>query len=435
MNNEKNLNRNFINQLFPKQMKLKIFILFLFIGLNTIAQSTFKKGYFINNEDVKKEGFFKTYGTNLPDLLSFKVKQNSLEVIQIKKTNIAALKINNLEFTKKNVSIELLDEKMFAKKENNTNVFNLSSETLLLKVLLKFKDFTLYSYRYKSNEYFFIESQGKLEFLKYKKVKKNSRKVDIRKYSTQIMERFNIIDSQNQKLLAKLKYKEIDLVSFFTKYAKQKKYTYKKYDPYLNRDFKDAFNIIPKLGYSFNSQSVKTIKDKLKTSFNENHIDFGLDIEFFFNTLLKKSSIIFSYTHYNEINNEGNFSFVASNDSEVFNSLKMNTINLKYRHYFRILKNQYLYVDAGFLVHSSNGKVESIYTPTNAHISDLEYNSDENNLAFSLGLGYNYNNMYLELSYIPKMTGSFDSFTSNATTDSWQFDRSLLKLTIGYSIF
>lgn len=435
MNNKKNLNHNFINQLFTMQMKLKIFILILFIGLNTIAQSTFKKGYFINNEEVKTEGFFMSYGADLPDILSFKLEPTSLEVIQIKKKNIVALKINNLEFIKKKVSVELLDEGMYAKKENNTNVFNLSSETLLLKVLLKFEDFTLYSYRYKNNEYFFIESQGELEFLKYKKVKMNSRKVDIRNYITQILERFNIIDLQNQKTLEKLKYKEVDLVSFFTEYANQKKYTFIKYDRYLNRDFKDAFNITPKLGYSFNSQSVKTINDKIRTSFNENHIDFGLDIEFFFNTLLKKSSIIFSYTHYNEINNEGNFSFVALNDSEFFNSLKMNTINLKYRRYFRILKNQYLYVDGGFLLHSSNGKVESIYTPTNAHISDLEYNSDKNNLAFSLGLGYNYNNMSLELSYIPKMTGSFDSFTSNATTDSWQFDRSLLNLSIGYSIF
>jgi hypothetical protein len=46
MNNKKNLNRNFNNQLFQKQMKLKIFILFLFIGLNTIAQITFIKRIF-----------------------------------------------------------------------------------------------------------------------------------------------------------------------------------------------------------------------------------------------------------------------------------------------------------------------------------------------------------------------------------------------------
>ena len=414
MTHKKNL--NFINQLFTKHMKFKIVILFIFVGINTFAQNTFKKGYYINNEGIKNEGYFKSFGKNLPDLLPFKVKANNLEVLQIKKENIATLNINNLEFIKKNVSVELLDEKMFAKKENNTNVFNLTSESLLLKVLLKFNDFTLYSYRHKNNEYFFLETQGNLEFLKYKKVKKNNRKVDLRKYATQIIERFNIIDLQNQKIIANLKYKEVDLVNFFTEYAKQNKYTYKKYERYLNRDFKDAFNITPKLGYSFNSQSVKTINNKLETSFKENHINYGLDIEFFFNTLFKKSSIIFSYTYYNEIKKDGYFSFVASNDSETFNSLKMNTINLKYRHYFKIHKNQYLYADAGFLLHSSKGKVESIYTPTNAYISNLKYNSDENNLAFSIGLGYNYNN-------------------SNATSDSWHLDRNLLNLTIGYSIF
>ncbi len=414
-------------------MKLKIFILFLFVGLNVTSQNTFKKGYFINNKGVKREASFMTFGAYLPDLLSFKGKQNSLEVMQIKKTEISELKINNHKFIKKNVSVELLDEKMFAKKENNTIFFNLSSETFLLKALLKFSDFTLYSYHYKNNEYFFIESMNKLEFLKYKKVKKNNRKAEIRKFVEQIIERFDITDSKNQKKIAKLRYKEEDLISFFIEYSKQKKYTYKQYDTYLNRDFKDAFNITPKLGYSFNSQSVKTINDNFKNSFNENHFNFGLDIELFFNTLFKKSSIILSYIYYNEVNNEGDFSFATSNDSEVFNTLKMNTINLKYRHYFRTFKNQYLYVDAGFLIHSSNGKVEYIFKPTNAHIADLEYN--KNNLALSLGIGYNYNNLYLELNYIPKMTGSFDSFTSNATTDNWQFDRSLFNLTIGYSIF
>lgn len=255
----------------------------------------------------------------------------------------------------------------------------------------------------------------------------------IGKFVSQIRKEFDIIDLKNQKILTQLKYNEDDLVNFFIEYTKQKKQIYNKNDTSVNRDFKDVFNITPKLGSSFNSQSVKTINDKLKNSLNENNINLSLDIEFFFNTLLKKSSIIFYYTHYNEINKEDTFSFSASNDSNIFNYLKMNTINLKYRQYFRIRKNQYIYADAGFLVHSSKGKVESIYTPTNAQISDLKYNSDENNLAFSLDLGYY--NMYLNLSYIPKMTGSFDSFTSNATSDSWQFNRNLLNFTIGYSIF
>lgn len=58
-----------------------------------------------------------TFGKNLPDLLTFKDKQNFLEVIQIKNTDIFELKINNLKFIKKNVSVELLDDKMLAKKK------------------------------------------------------------------------------------------------------------------------------------------------------------------------------------------------------------------------------------------------------------------------------------------------------------------------------
>jgi hypothetical protein len=77
----------------------------------------------INNKGVKKESFFMTFGKNLPDLLTFKDKQNFLEVIQIKNTDIFELKINNLKFIKKNVSVELLDYKMLAKKKKQYHCF------------------------------------------------------------------------------------------------------------------------------------------------------------------------------------------------------------------------------------------------------------------------------------------------------------------------
>jgi hypothetical protein len=55
----------------------------------------------INNKGVKKESFFMTFGKNLPDLLTFKDKQNFLEVIQIKNTDIFELKSTTLNSLRK----------------------------------------------------------------------------------------------------------------------------------------------------------------------------------------------------------------------------------------------------------------------------------------------------------------------------------------------
>lgn len=41
-------------------MKHKITMLILFIGLSTAAQTKFKKGYFISNDDIKTECFIKS---------------------------------------------------------------------------------------------------------------------------------------------------------------------------------------------------------------------------------------------------------------------------------------------------------------------------------------------------------------------------------------
>lgn len=419
-----------------KKMKLKITMIFLFIGLSSIAQSTFKKGYFIDNDGVKKEVFFMSHGKRLPHEIIYKEKQNSLETKLLKKTELSELKVEDIKFLKKEVSVEFLDKNMVAKKENNTTVFKLNSKQLLLRVLLEFNDFTLYSYYHDDNDYFFVETKEGIELLKYKKITKDNKKIQVRDFRKQLLTKFKVIDSKNQGKIGAVKYKERDFVSYFLKYAVENNYSYKKYNSsFVTRDFKDAFNITPKLGYSLNSQSTKTKNNNFETSFDESQISFGVDIEYFFNSTVKKSSLILSYTYHNEINSEGKFSFASLNDSDVSNTLKIGSVHFKYRQYFRLLKQQYVFANVGVLSYRSIGKTKYTFIPTGASIANLEYSNDQNEVTFSLGLGYSYNNVYLELNYIPKMKGIFDSLHSNATTDDWLYDRSLLNFSIGYAIF
>ena len=76
-------------------MKLKVTMVFLLMGLNTIAQSTFREGHFINSEKVKKKGYFMSFGTNIPNEIKFKEQHNSKETFLIKRSILSELHIED----------------------------------------------------------------------------------------------------------------------------------------------------------------------------------------------------------------------------------------------------------------------------------------------------------------------------------------------------
>lgn len=125
------------------KMKLKITILILFIGLTTFAQSTFKKGYYITNDGVKKEGYFMTFGDNLPNTITFKENLSSTNFIKLEKKNLSKVDLSVAKFVRKDISFEILDKNMLSLKENNTKDFKLTSKKEVLTVLLEFSKHTL----------------------------------------------------------------------------------------------------------------------------------------------------------------------------------------------------------------------------------------------------------------------------------------------------
>lgn len=381
---------------------------------------------------IKKNGYFMTFGSNLPEKIKFKENQNSLETIILNRSELSELIIENLKYKRKDIAVEILNDKMLAKKHNNRLDFNLNPEKVLLKVLLEFNDHTLYSYNYENNTYFFIETAGNIEFLRYKKIKKNKKQIEVKDFRQQLLSKFNIPDSKNVGLIGGVKYKDIDLINYFLKYAKHNNFSYKKYDSFLARKLKDAFNITPQIGYYFMSQSTKTENGFFETSFKDSQISFGLDIEYFFNSEFKKRSLILTYMHYGKIDNEGDFKFAVPNDSEVSNTIQLSNVHLRFRQYFRLLNNQFLYANIGVLNSMSSGKTEYIFRETETYIADLEY---ENSFAFSIGFGYNYKNIYLDVNYIPSIGGAYNSLNFNATRADWEYRRSSLNVSIGYSVF
>lgn len=154
-------------------MKKIIACIILFTALNTIAQTKFEKGYYIDNLGNKEEGLinnenwiyspksflFKSYETS---------KKKSKNVKNIREFGI----FGKIKYVKATVNIDRSSRKVVKLSSVRTSEFK--EEKLLLKVLVE-GDANLYSYTENDlNRYFYKTKSTKIKPLEYK-IYKNSK--------------------------------------------------------------------------------------------------------------------------------------------------------------------------------------------------------------------------------------------------------------------
>ncbi len=417
-------------------MKIKISLLIFLFALSINAQNSFRKASLITKDLKKKEGFIKTFGNIIPKEIVFKKNIDSEAFEKLKTEDLNQLNLGDVDFIRKKVSYEPLDKNMHAKKKNNNNTFNLTTKNLLLKIDLKFENFIFYSFYEKGNEYFFIEQNDKIEFLKFKKIIKGKKNVKIKAFRRQLFKKFSSNIVNKSKTIGKLKYTKNNLLTFFSLYAKKNNYPFKNYSDSFSRSITNAFNITPKIGYLKVNNLIKNEDKSYNSDSQKSNLNFGLDIEYFINSIQKRSSIIFSYTYHLNSKVQSRFAFGAGNpkNSSITNEYQRSAYEVKYRHYFKILKNQYIYLNGGLTLDNSKGEIEYLYEPTNAYIAKLEYEGV--NVAFNFGIGYSLYNFHLEMNYVPNLSGDLKTLSDQATNRLWGYERSnMLNISIGYSIF
>tara|TARA_R110001606_G_scaffold278896_2_gene427452 strand:+ start:2126 stop:3379 length:1254 start_codon:yes stop_codon:yes gene_type:complete len=415
----------------------KITSLLLFIAVNTFAQTTFKKGYFITDNDVKKEVFFKAFNDEYPNSFFYKEAFNSDNIEEVLAENVTEVNIYNiLRFVRKDISFEELEKGMISKKENNTMAFSKTKKNVLLKMHIDSENLSLLSYKDKKtdNVYLFLEENKVIKLLEYKIIKKNSKNYILKPFRKFLYQNYRI-EGKDQINVGKLRYNEKDLLEYLSSYSASKNIKLKEYK-YFIRDFKDALNINFLVGYSITSQRNLHSFAIYETSFNTNHLHFGASLEFFFNTNSKKSSIISSLIYLtNSESDVQNFSFGSGNQnfSLVKNDLNLLSLDFKYRQYFKVRTNHYLYINGGLGLNYSNGNTSYSLNTKDDFISDLTYNTA--NPFFIIGIGYNVNKLSFDFNYIPKYNGVFDPIIDNANSGNWEFNRQIINLTLSYELF
>lgn len=200
-------------------MKFSVFILFIFVSVNSFSQNKFEKGYYIDNLSNKINCFIKNYDWRKnPD--SFEIRDsNSSKITIISIADAKEVEIfNKVKFIRESLAMETSTDNI----QNLSTVADLKfiTKTIFLKIIIEGKNSL---YKYESSDIptrFFIKSSNNLidwlVFKKYFNSEQNGAIVLNQSYKKQLYINANCsgitIDD-----VQKVKYDLADLKDFFTK--------------------------------------------------------------------------------------------------------------------------------------------------------------------------------------------------------------------------
>lgn len=416
-------------------MKQKITMLILFIGLNTIAQIKFEKGYFISNDGVKTEGFIKNSDwLDNPTYFIFKKDKNSSastkSIVNIKEFGI----YNESQYVRATVNID--------KSSNNSNrlskkrIAEYIEETLFLKVIVK-GPANLYFYQTSKFDglrlFYNLENDSIIKQLEYKKYEI---KVDGKKrigtnnnYQKQLRD---YISCGNLKT-NRVRYSRKSLIKYFLNYNKcvDINYTQNEHlslDKYLENT-KLILNF--KIKLSANQTTLKAnrlIGPQRVINFGaKTNPGFGFETELVLPYNKNKWSLFIdpSYSKYSSSKEYVYNSVPGVGDQKTIANFNYDYIEIPIglRHYFFLNKNSKIFVNLAYVMDfSSNTKLDNEYF----NLVDLENFQADNTISY--GLGYSFKNkLSVEIRYSNKEL--FKNYRY------WTSDYKNISFIFGYTIF
>ena len=414
-------------------MKQKITMIILFIGLNTIAQIKFEKGYFISNDGVKTEGLIKNVDwKNNPTYFIFKEAENSTASTK-SITNVKGFKIyNESHYVRATVQID--------KSSNDANhlskkrIAEYVEETLFLKLIVE-GPANLYIYKsdkfggerlfYSLGNDFVIKQ---LEYKRYETIVGGKIRMGTNNnYQKQLRDYISCGDLKTNRL----RYTRSSLAKYFISYNECKDVNYKKNSLATNKNLfkqpKAQFNIKAKISGNFSSLATKNKLSSREIDFGSKLTpSFGLEAEYILPFNNNKWSMFIEPT----------FQSFSASKEYVYNSgvgipnqsttahltYKSFQIPLGIRHYMFLNDNSKLFINLAF---AFSFDLDSTLDYEYQALEDLKA-SGLNNLIF--GIGYSYNNKYsIEFSYSKAQILTDYNY--------WDAPFKNISITFGYTLF
>lgn len=402
----------------------------LFLTMTTLchslfSQTTFEKGYFINNSEEKIECLIKNIDwKNNPTEFEYRLSDNE----DSKMANIESVQefgiYNFSKFKKAKVEIDRSSDKiLYMNSERNPSFQN---EVIFLKLVIEGKA-NLYSYEDGNLiRFFFRLDDSSIKQLVFKRYL-NSDKDIIRndQYKQQLLNELKC-DAITVSDIKKTDYKKNDLDKLFVKYNNYHNSDFINYTKEVN---KNSFDLNLKVGLNNSSMSTNNINSTSSDFEFDNKLvpKFGFEAEFYFPFNNNKWSMIMGLYYHNYKSNAERTIF-PNTAFELKENAKVNYTSIElpigFRHYLYLNNTSKIFLNVSYIFDINKNSEINIDEETNIKIDS------KNN--FSLGLGYKFIEKYsIELSYQSERKTSALS-TKNTV---WYINYNTVSLSFGYSLF
>lgn len=374
-------------------MKKQLLILLIFIStFNSYAQTSFEKGYFINNEDQKIECLIKNIDwKDNPTEIKFKYSEieepKIITIESIKEFGIGGI----TKFQRYTVNIDKSSNLLSEVNTSRNPIFQ--EEQLFLKVLIEGKTNLYYYENNNLTTFFFKNETSDIEQLIYKRYKTDDNKIGYnKKYQQQLWLNLRC-SSIPINLIENTNYVKNELVNLFVKYNECQNSEFTNFE---KKEKKDLFNFTIRPGIRNSSLSMVNNSSDLRSMDFGNTLSFqaGFEIELLMPFNNNKWALITEPTiqkfKSEIIINRGSTDFVV--EEKVVANYKSIEIPIGLRYYFYLKKDSKIYINATYaLDFNSNSKID-FETQNDLDIRQSNY--------LALGFGYKYKDKYsLEYRY------------------------------------
>lgn len=363
-----------------------LFTLLLLVSTIAIAQTDFKKGYVIDNQNNKVSCYIEDSNwSQNPTEIAYKKTLDSEVII----ATLIDIKEAVVEGSSKLVRAKVAIDRST---DNVSNLGfdsrpNFNEETVFLRVVVE-GEATLYSYINKGTKrYFFSTSNKDIEQLVYKRYKVNGEKIaENNTYKQQLLSAFNSCETISNSTYQGLRYATSSLEKLFIKYntclgGEAITYDVAKYK-------KNLFRLKARVGVDNGSLDIRRSNENLNATFdNELNFSYGAEVEF--RLPFKKSDHWTAYTGilFRKYSSETTIATSSPHNpfqdvSTTYNSFQ---IPIGLRYYFDVYKDVKLFLDASYIFD----------WPTDLKLaySISGERNDESNVttnSFGIGAGINY---------------------------------------------
>ena len=303
----------------------------------TQAQIKIKKGYYIDNDGVKKDGFIKDLDWGVtPDSFTFYTNENS-EGKTITLSQASSFVINNIsKYERHNINIDQSSNKLkYLGRDRNPSM---KVETIFLKVELE-GALKLYSCTSTNGPKFFVQKEGEpIEPLIYKRYLTYDNKIKENNYFQQQLTTDFSCDGLSYNT-SNITYNKSDIVKYVNKYNICKGEVSTRID---KKEKSKSFNLHLLAGVNFNSFKIKESGSRNFDFGSGVNPVFGFELEFILPSNNNKWSA-FIDGRYTSFSGEGSSTFNSTVTNDIFEQdidLTHNNFDASFgiRHYFYINK-------------------------------------------------------------------------------------------------